>query len=628
MKFGVVALELLEYKLKDLEGGREVRGGPGSVWELYTHLLQDTSLGDGERKRVGAAGDKLRSLSETPQKPKGVLETLESLIIEDFSLEPSPKKTVTPVYDEPPPVLDMDLEVLEEQTVLQRLAKRVWWSEMDGVIGELAVRSRAERERTTARLLFAVVRNLERYLKTPEGAADIPLARFHVVDAVPERDDPLISLNDLESLAALIRDLIETVMALGEGTGPYKTVDMPKGQALGFVKRLALAVARDPYAGKLAGTPQRGPSSDSLRLAIQEVAKEPMREEQRRAQKQALKERLRMTTAYERQQRETFQQDVQRFTTAVHVFFDHLERYLPARVGGEAGDPQLHGGILFAVNPALRIEMVARDASAVTVRLKGPTRFTLGGLELAITGSARAQSLFIGGQEYPLQPRLKISTGRHAVVAVQEGQYLYLNVVDEARSLAALSAEALCVLFVLSSPRKGELLRVLRAAANVVVGEPRDIVVQAIDRLREVSGRAPDRRRALEGLLTGAARGIGVSLPEGLIPELGGRLHTAMTVSADAAQQVLASAKNAQTTVHTLSDEPLSLSIEGQPVTVRKYRGRAEVAQESVVVMLPGQVVGSFTNYLVQPFPGGTLVCVRADKQLACLYFAGVNVEA
>ena len=627
MKFGAVALELLEYKLRDIEVGREVRGGTGSAWELYTHLLQDMSLGSSEQKRISAAGDKLRRLSETPQKPKGVLETLESLIIEDFSLAPSPKKPVTPVFDEPPPMLDMDLEVLEEQTVLQRLARRVWWSELEATVHELAVRCRAERERTTARLLFAVVRNLERYLKTPEGAADIPLAHFQVVDSVPERDDPLISLNDLESLAALIRDLTETIMALGEGTGPFKNVAMPKGQALGFVKRLALAVARDPYAGKLAGTPQRGPSSESLRLAIQEVAKEPLREEQRQAQKQALEERLRMTTAYERQQRETFQQDVQRFTTAVHVFFDHLERYLPARVGGEAGDPQLRGGVLFAVNPALRIDTVARDASAVTVHLKGPTRFALGGLELAITGSARAQSLFVGGQEHPLQPRLKVSTGRHAVVAVQEGQYLYLNVVNEARSLAALSAEALCVFFVLSSPRTGELLRVLRTAANVVVGEPRDIVVQALDQLREMSGRAPDRRQALEGLLTGAARGVGVSLPGGLIPELAGRLHTAMTVSADAVQQVLGSAKGAQTTVHTLSDEPLSLAIAGQPVTVRKYRGRAEVAQESVVVMLPGQVVGSFTTYLVQPFPGGTLVCIRADTQLACLYFAGVNVE-
>ena len=628
MKVGAVALELLEYKLKDLEAGREVRGGTGSAWELYTHLLQDTSLESSEQKRISAAGDKLRRLSETPQKPKDVLETLESLIFEDFALEPSPKKTMTPVFDEPPPVLDMDLEVLEEQSVLQRLAKRVWWSEMEVTVHELAVRCRAERERTTARLLFAVVRNLERYLKTPEGVADTALSQFKVVDAVPERDDPLISLNDLESLAALIRDLTETIMALGEGTGPFRNVSMPQGQALGFVKRLALAVARDPYAGKLVGTPQRGPSSESLRLAIQEVAKEPLREEQRQAQKQALEERLRVTTAYERQQRETFQQDVQRFTTAMHVFFDHLERYLPAKVGGEAGDPQLRGGVLFAVNPALRIDTVARDASAVTVHLKGPTRFTLGGLELAITGSARAQSLFVGGQEHPLQPRLKVSTGRHAVVAVQEGQYLYLNVMNEARSLAVLLAEALCVFFVLSSPRKSELLRVLRTAANVVAGEPRDAIVQALDQLRETSGRAPERRQALTGLLTGAARGVGVSLPDGLIPELAGRLYTAMTVSADAVQQVLGSAKGAQTTVHTLSDEPLSLTIAGQPVTVRKYRGRAETAQESVVVMLPGQVVGSFTNYLVQPFPGGTLVCVRADNQLACLYFDGVTVDA
>ena len=204
-----------------------------------------------------------------------------------------------------------------------------------------------------------------------------------------------------------------------------------------------------------------------------------------RLQRDTLTERLRITTAFERQQREAFQQDVYSFTAAVHSFFSRLERYLPGRVGGEALEPQLSGGVLFAVNPALRVNNVATGASSVTVHLKGPTRFALAGVDIAVTGSP-LPSLYVNGQDHRLQPRLRLSVDGATLVAIHESNYLHLNVRDEVRSLAALTAEALAVYYVLSSPRRTDLLRVLRAAANVATGDPQSLVGQALGRLREL----------------------------------------------------------------------------------------------------------------------------------------------
>ncbi len=626
MKLEPVALELLEYKIRDLKAARQVRGGLASTWDLYNHLCKETTvLNESERKRVDAAGKVLKRFGKTSQTGAAVTRTLETLVL-DLTVTPSPKASSAHLAESP--ILERDLEVLEEQAVLQRLAKRVWWSDMDAVLYEFAVQCRAEKDRVTARLLYALSRNLTRYLSAATDPADLNLdlnlTRFRVEDPVPERGDPLVSLNDLDVLSDLVRDLVETVLALGDAAGRYAALGVPRGQALGFVKRMALMIARDPYGGERGPAAPRRPNSDQLRLALSELAKEPLREEQKRAQHQTLSERLRITTAFERQQRAAFQQDVQGFSGAAHSFFNRLERYLPGRVGGVAGEPQLSGGVLFAVNPALRVNSVAADASAVTVHLKGPTRFVLAGLELAVTGG-RTPSVYVGGQDHLLQPRLRLRAAGKAVVVTHDNGYLHFKVQGEARPLAAVTAEALAVYFVLGSPHQKELLRVLRAAAGVATGEPQDLVAQALWRLRDLSSRAPERRQALTGLLQGAARAVSAHLPGGVVETLVSRFLSAMTAAADDLDEILA-ATGAEVTRYRLNGEPLSLNMAGQPLTVREYRGHKD-ARQSVAVVLPDRTVNSFTSYLVQPMPEGVLLCVRAAEDLVCLYFGGVVLD-
>lgn len=637
LKLEQVALELLEYKLGDIQSQRQVRGGISSAWELYHFLAKEIALvPDADRKRIDAAGRALRMLSETPKKPRRVLDTFEALVIDD----PVPVRTAEPTLSldtshaidmavpdiavDSEPVIETDPEVHEEQQVLQRLARQVWWSEMDSVIQELAVQCRAEKDRSTARLLYAVSRNLEIYAKSTHFSSDINLSRFKVAEAVPERGDPLISLNSLDTLSDLIREVIEITMTLGTERSTFGRLDVMPDQSVSYLRRFALAVARDPYAGDLSVIDRKGPNSEQLRLAIQELLKEPMREDQRQRQRKELEERLRLTLAHERQQREAFQQDVRVFTEAANAFFDRLERYLPARVGGEAGEPQLRGGVLFAVNPALQIKAVPREATAVTVHLKGPIRFVLDGINLAITGSGRAQFLFVAGKEHALQPRMRIRSGPKSVLAIMEGQYLYLQVKTEVQPLASVMAEALVVLYVLRSDNRDELLLVLRTAANISVAEPQELIMQALGRLAEMSARAPSRRQALEGLIRGAAKARRVTLSDNVIMGLVQRLYTAITASADDLEMVLAASDATESTVQPLSDEPLNVTIGAQPLTIRKYSRRGSEVGDSVVVMLPGRVLGSFTTHLVQPFPGGALICVRSDEEIACLFFPQV----
>jgi hypothetical protein len=176
----------------------------------------------------------------------------------------------------------------------------------------------------------------------------------------------------------------------------------------------------------------------------------------------------------------------------------------------------------------------------------------------------------------------------------------------------------------LRSDNRDELLLVLRAAANITVAEPQELIMQALGRLAEMSARAPSRRQAIEGLIRGAAKARRVTLSDNVIMGLVQRLYTAITASADDLEMVLAASDATESIVQPLSDEPINVTIGAQPLTIRKYSRRGSEVGDSVVVMLPGRVLGSFTTHLVQPFPGGALICVRSDEEIACLFFPQV----
>ncbi|MCA9835661.1 MAG: hypothetical protein KC422_02055 [Trueperaceae bacterium] len=654
-----VALELLEYKLKDISDNRDVRGGVASAWDLH-HFLDKAqlTLSETEKARFSTAAQELRRLGTAPGKVKSALDTFEELVLDSFSDLGSGQNTasahfeevhqeileanfesfdnyaidafgVTPEAVSKSAVLSTEPEFEREQSSLQDLASIVWWHDMEEVIQQLAVRCRVEKDRSMARLLYAITRNIQQALNSPSFSEDFAQGIVQVQIPITDFDDPLVSFSNLESLTQLVKDVIESIVHLGMKGTIYADLGIDRSYALDYTKRLAVAIAKDPYAGKLSAVPSKGPSSAQIRIAIQELAKEPLREDERKQQKLELEARLQLTLEQERRLKSMLEQDSKRFMQSAQAFFDRLEPFLPQRVGGQASDPSLPPGVLFALNPALVLTQIPKDAKAVTIRLnKEPVRLMLSSNEIGISQLEHGITLMINHYEYPLIDQLKIDMRQQKLYAFLKDDYIHLKLKDDSKSLAASLAEAMAVLFVLSSSQRDELLKVIKTAANVAVGEPQMIIENAIQRLRDLSDRAPSRRRALDGLLRGAARALATDIEENLMMGLVQRLITAMAVSSDDLTVVLEGTDSTQAFVHQLGNDPLSLTIGKQMTTIRKYKARSESATESLVVMLPGRIIGSFTRTLIQPFPGGTIICVRAADELAVLYFENTFIES
>lgn len=629
--FEKVALELLEYKLNDLTAGRSTRGGAGAAWELYDRLSRDAgSLPVEDRRLLTVLGQRLRTIGETPKSTAEAAHSLDDLVLGDMGgpdagaaspgVELITGGQLKPSAGRALPADPLDPAVAEEQASLRRLATAVWWHELDRFMAQAAASLRAERDRFTARLLYATHRNLLRYGAAGEYHQDVNLSRFRVQEAIPARDDALVSVDDLDSLAELVREILSTIMELGEPGTVLEGLELPRENSLEYVQRVALAVAADPYAGRHALVERREPGSRELRLAIQELGREWLPEEERISQRRELEQRLQAVLAFERHQRQVFDRDVRQFSSLIRAFFEKAARFLPRSVGGEASGPQLQGGVLGGINPLLALDRVPEGASAVTIRMTDGLRFRLGGLELGLREQSGIRSLSADGRETRLDRHFMLETGRGKLHGFTEGDYLHLRFEDFGRSLAVLVAEALAAHFVLASDERDQLLLTLRILANSVIGEPQELVRQALSRLTVLSANVPRRRVAIEGFLRGSARAAGVTLSDGVVQGLVHRFHTALTVAPSDLSTLLDRLEGADSFVYPLTGDPLSVQAGSSNLTIRQYRGRGESAQESMVVMLPGRTLGSFTDYLIEPLGSGTLICVRGDQELAVIW--------
>ncbi|MBS3933802.1 MAG: hypothetical protein KGZ35_05540 [Truepera sp.] len=614
-----LALELLEYKVNDLLVGRQVRGGSAAVWALHDWLTASLiNLDDNERSRLHKVSERLSRIGRAIG-DKQVIKNLDEL-----ELGSEPPLAAKPARLEAALLSPAEFE---EQQTLKRLARRVWWDDLERVLQRLAAGYRAERDRQTARLLYATLRNLARCARSDTFAQDVNLAHFQVVEPVPELTDPLVSITSADSVFELLRELATIALTFKQADSPYAALSLPEEQALSYLRRVALAVARDPFAGRRSLLSYKGPTSQQLRTALEALSRDQMREEARREERQRLEQRLSEALNFERTQQQLFERDVRLYTQAAETLFEQLGQHLPKRVGGSASDPQLPSAVLFAENPALRIESVPTSSQAVTIYLRGPVRLKLGGVELGIMRSGNVWSLYVADQQLPLQPRMSFKLGRRRLSLFHEGQYVHLRLQDEVRSLAALVAEALVLQTVLQPDRQAVLLNLLQTATGVAISEPQQMVRQAIARLQHMSDKTPDRRKALAGFLQGAARAARLNLDDELIDGLVERLYIAMTISEDGLGSLLMPLNERQGGVYPLSDEPLSLAFDGMPLTIRRYRSRGQGVPESIVVMLPGRPLGSFTDYLLAPFGTGTLLCARSSDALAAFYLPQHKIE-
>jgi len=592
IKLEQIALELLEFKVANIEAGEETDSSGVPIWDLHHFLEQEFGLlSSDEQLRLETVSASLKRHAFVPSKPKSALDTFDALVLDSFSgfeglMSPVPQSDLAnpsslldegsePSIDETSfsddhVSFDFSLEGLsseastnalsdfsgfgfednkpaatltdnpafeKEQQILQRLASKVWWHNMEEVIQQLAIRCRVEKDRSMSRLLYALSRNLERYMNSPEQ--DVTTIQPKVLIAVTDYDDPLVSFNNLETLNILVRDVVEIIMDLSTNGSLHEDAHLDKELTLDFVKRLTNAIVKDPYMGKLGSIESKGPSSEQIKIAIQELGKERLRDDQKQKQQEQLEARLQTTLMQEKHMENLFKQDVEKFTNAAHVFFEQLEPYLPKRVGGPADDPSLAGGVLFATNPVLNLSQVPKKASAISIQLSGPLRLAILDHEIGLS---------------PMDGSLLV-----LIYNFREQDYIHLMIQDNSSSLAMRLAESLAILFILSSEYKASLLSILRTTATLTMGDSQTLISNAIRRLNELSANTPSRRQTLEGLVKGAAKAKGLTLPENVSMSLINRLISAMTVSPDQLTVTLESADHSEAYVHKLSDDPLNI---------------------------------------------------------------------
>jgi hypothetical protein len=623
LKIERMALELLEFKVDALAKQRTVRGGVSDLWALQRAVERGVGgLDSDERDRLADVSRRLRALAELPTTSNRRPATdLDALRIDGGQRDGVDHDAL---LDTEAPRARPTAEAGQEQQVLLRLAERIWREELDESLARLAAAWRAERDRLTPRLIYTTMRNLRRHAEQRDAAVDASLRGFRVVEPLAEPEDPLVSLSDLDSLAEVGRDLVQLILTLGTPASPLPRLEIPAAQALPFVRQAMLTVAQDPYAGRLSPIVRRGPTTTELRTAMMELAKERLPEAQRAVQRRELEVRLGEALAFERHARQTFQRDVGRHVEAVQALFERLDRHLPARVGGSAPPPRLAGGVLMGMSTALRWERVPQGADALTLRMVGPVRFTLGGQEVAVMGAGESRTLFVNEVPHPLSSRLVVSLPGGALHVDRDGEYLHVRWRDGGRSLAAHLAEALVQAYALSHDRHADLLEVLSGVAGLAGGIPENVVARPLTPAGEVTAKAPNRRAAIEGLVRGAAAAVGANdLDDHVLLGLVQRLQAAMTVEAGDLAGLLEREEDSDGAVHPVSEDPVTADVGTLKLTVRSYRPRSKSARAQLVVMLPGQVVGSFTETMVESVRGGVLVGARGEDEFALVFLRG-----
>lgn len=236
-------------------------------------------------------------------------------------------------------------------------------------------------------------------------------------------------------------------------------------------------------------------------------------------------------------------------------------------------------------------------------------------------GAGESRTLFVNEVPHPMATSQVLPIGRGELRLDREGDYLHLRWHDGGRALASQLAEALVQAYVLSNERHAMLTDVLAGVAGLVGGAPENVVARAIARAGEVTAKAPSRRGAIEGLVRGAASAVGVAdLGDHVVLGLVQRLQAAITIDPGDLASLLEREDESVGALYPVTEEPVTADLGPLKLTVRSYRPRTKGGREQLVVMLPGRVVGSFTDTLVENVPGGVLVGARGESEFALVF--------
>jgi hypothetical protein len=617
----------------DVLAKREPRGGKTSVRELR-ELLTNSNLNGTLLRRFRESDRRLR---EQTVAMSGMMQVIEEKGLEvAIGLErPNPVPVMDAKLPEFIPAsapVDFSAPMDEERAALRDLSLRVWETDFIDEMRDQGRKYKSESSRSTLRLIYALLHNLDQYALNPNFASDVNLSKFKVISAVPAANDSLISFSSMDVIEELMTSFATHCVRFQTH---YPKFSLPSTETLPYLRRFALAIANDARAGE--PLPQPSPTPREITNAIESARNENTSSEVKRQTLERLKTQLDAALAQEREITVAAHQERKNLLTALETLFGYLSERLPARLGGRGPDAAPITRALHAQSADTLQEEVGAQDKLVAVRLTRPGGVTLGGLEVHWSQRPEGWVLELGGAEYPLRKDLvSIPTERLQLRAITVkgagATYVLLEVRDrEGGGLWSLIALARCTAVLLEPSLKFLNLRLLRAAASWV----RDRRIEASEHSQEnaqVYATAPEdnlgrfARSAAEKLLERLKRFPDATVERAFttaaetLNEEGGLERAALLTKVFMAALHVKPGDVTEGAEIKRAGEVIIMAYRGEPVTVR-VMGRAFMIRTDnmgrVFAFSPGGGGRALEDVLSLSVPGGFVLFAREGLRVA-----------
>lgn len=629
-------VELYEYKVMDVLSKREPRGGKTSVRELR-ELLTNSGLNGTLLRRFRESDRKLREQSVVQHVNMHVIEEkgLEISIGLEASGSSLPATANSPEFIQAAADLDFSAPLDDERSVLRELGLKAWETDFIDELRDSGRKFKNEASRSTLRLIYSLMHNLDQYAENPNFATDINLSKFKVISGVPAANDSLISFSNMDVIDELMAGFASHCVRFSVH---YPKFSLASTETLPYLRRFALSIANDSRAGAPLAVPR--PSPREITNALESARTENTSSEIKRQTLERLKHQLEAALAQEREITVQAHQERKNLLAALEALFAFLSERLPARLGGRGADAIAPAKAFGALNEDQRLEAVGEQDKLIAVRLSRPGGVSLSGIELHWSQRPEGWALELNGAEYPLRKDVvTIPTERlqlRVITALGAGAtYALLEVRDrEGGSLWGLIALARCTAVLLEPSLKYLNIRLLRAAASwvrdrrieasehgienaqVYATAPADnlsrFAKSASEKLLERFKRFPDA--TVERAFTTAAETLN---------EEGGLERATLLTRVFAAAMQSATGEVTEGLEVKRAGEVIVLAYRGEPVTVR-VMGRAFMIRTDnmgrVFAFAPGGGGRALEDVLAINVPGGFVLLAREGLRVAASF--------
>ena len=413
-------------------------------------------------------------------------------------------------------------QLAEEEEELERiraLAVKVWLYDLRRELDKLSFSFRFEPGRNTVRLIYAIMRNLQRYSKNPDFAEDIHLDHFKVIEAFPDYDNPLVPLRRLEDIRAVTDVFVQTIFSFKSKGSEYKHLKIPQEGVLEYLQKFAYLVAENPYAGKMTLIENSHPESQRIKEAIQMVEMDDIGFEAKRIERARLEKKLANALSSEEANSSMFKRDLRLYHEAVTNLFRWLYILLPSNVGGMATLPKLEGDIIAAKNPALKRYRQATDSDAITLQLSGPVRCHLDSLEVAVIKTGNVWDLFCGEESTELNELTQIDASGRQIEAFVESDYLHLRVANKSRTLPQLLSEGLLLHWMIVEEVFDDFAMILKFITNISASTSQLHMIRSIRQFIKLCEQSQNSLQAMMGFVNAAQKTCDTRLTNEIVNE-------------------------------------------------------------------------------------------------------------